>query len=166
MFSTPEFWVLIAFLLLLGGIGKRAFVSLTKTLDDHRQKIAQQVEEAQRLHDEALSLLHSYKKKSQEAEKQAEQIISFAEAEAKEFKKTSEGDFKKFMVQKEKALLERLNIEKEETKSKLIQEATEKALSLVEQFLAKAPKEKKKLTHTALKEMRALPLNPTRSKKR
>ena len=79
MFSTAEFWVLIAFLLLLGGIGKRAFASLTKTLDDHRQKIADQVEEAQRLHDEALSLLNSYKKKSQEAKEQAEKLLAFAE---------------------------------------------------------------------------------------
>ena len=113
-FSTPEFWVFIAFILFLGAVGKRAFAFLTQSLDEHSRKVAHQFEEAQRLHDEALSLLQSYKKKHEEAIEQATKIVSYAETEALESKKSSEREFEKFIASKEKALTERMAIEKEE----------------------------------------------------
>jgi F-type H+-transporting ATPase subunit b len=159
MFSTPEFWVFIAFVLLLAGIGKRALMFFTRSLDDHSQKVAHQLTEAQRLHDEAFSLLKTYKKKHAEALDQAAQMMAFAETEALEFKKSSEEKFKKFLAQKEKTLLERMTIETEETKLKLQKQTADEALKIVEQVLAKDSKERQKLTKAALKEISALSLN-------
>ncbi len=159
MFSTPEFWVCIAFFLFLGAVGKRAYHFLVATLDWHRQKVTQQLEEAQRLHDEALSLLNSYKEKHEEALEQAGKIISFAEAEAQEFKNSTEQEFKKFMTQKEHLLLERIANEKEEAKAKLKEQVADEALKIVERVLSKETKEKKKLTTAALKEVTQASLN-------
>lgn len=156
MFSTPEFWVFVAFILFLLGVGKRAFTSVMQSLDEHSQKVAHQLEEAHRLHDEALSLLNSYKKKHAKAIEQAQKIISYAEAEALEFKKSSEEEFEKFMANKEKALLERMAIEKEEAKSKLRQQVVDEAFTIVEKLLSTETKEKKKLTEASLKEMSGL----------
>jgi F-type H+-transporting ATPase subunit b len=158
MFSTPEFWVFIAFLLFLCAVGKKAYHFLTESLDAHSRKVAQQLEEAQRLHDEALSLLSAYKEKHKEAVEQAKKIISFAEAEAQEFKKTSEEEFEKFVTQKEKALLERISNDKEEAKSKLKQQITDEALKIVEDVLSKEKEEKKKFTDAALKEITGMSL--------
>jgi F-type H+-transporting ATPase subunit b len=160
-YATPEFWVFIAFVLFLGAVGKRAFVFLTQSLDEYSRTVARQLEEAQRLHDEALSLLNSYKKKHEEAIEQAAKIVSYAEAEALEFKKSSEEEFEKFMANKEKALAERLVIEKEEAKSKLRQQAVDEAFTIVEKFLSKELKEKKKLTEASLKEVSKLVKQPT-----
>jgi len=160
-YATPEFWVFIAFILFLGAVGKRAFIFLTQSLDEHSRKIAHQLEEAQRLHDEALSLLNSYKKKHEEATEQAAKIVSYAEAEALEFKKSSEEEFEKFMVSKEKALAERMAIEKEEAKSKLRQQAVDEAFTIIEKLLSKELKEKKKLTEASLKEISELVQKPT-----
>lgn len=156
MFSTPEFWVFIAFVLLLGGLGKRGFSFATQTLDEHRKRVIHQLNEAQRLHDEALSLLNAYKKKHEEALEQAAKIISYAEKEAQELKKSSEQELELFIHQKEKALLERIALEKEETKAKLRQQAVDEALKIVEHYLSTEKKERDKLTMTSLKEIPTL----------
>lgn len=156
MFSTPEFWVCIAFILLIAAFGKRAYIFVTQTLDQHSQKVAEQLAKAENLHEEALSLLNSYKKKHEEALEQAKKIIDFAEREALELKQASEKELEKFIAQKEKALEERITIEREEMKAKLISEATDEALKIVEGALAKSPAELKKLTDASLKEVAKL----------
>ena len=153
MFATAEFWVFIAFLLLIAGFGKKAFGFLNQTLDTYRQKITQDIESAQNLHDEAVSLLNSYKKKHEEAIKQAEEIMSYAENEALEFKKASEQEFERFITQKENALLERISIKNEEAKLKLRKEAIDEAILIVEHVLSKDKGQKKKINTSSLKEI-------------
>ncbi|MBP9692110.1 MAG: ATP synthase F0 subunit B [Alphaproteobacteria bacterium] len=156
MFSTPEFWVFIAFVLLLGGLGKRGFSFATQTLDEHRKRVIHQLNEAQRLHDEALSLLNVYKKKHEDALEQAAKIISYAEKEAQELKKSSQQELELFIHQKEKALLERIALEKEETKTKFRQQVVDEALKIVERHLLTEKKERDKLTMASLKEIPTL----------
>lgn len=158
MFSTPEFWVFIAFVLFIGFFGKRGALFLVQLLEQHRQKITQQLDEAQRLHDEALSLLNSYKKKHEDALEQASNIMSLAKKEALAFQKSSEEEFQKLLAQKEKALLERIALETEETKSKLRDQAADEAFAIVEDLLSKNLKERKKLTAASLKEISTLDL--------
>ena len=158
MFSTAEFWVFIAFVLFIGLFGKRGLAFLTQLVDQHRQKIAQQLDEAQRLHDEASSLLNSYKKKHEDALEQANSIIASAEREALEFRKSSDHEFEKLLAQKEKALLERIARETEETKSKLRQQAADEAFAIVERVLSKDPEQQKKLTKASLTEIGKLNL--------
>lgn len=158
MFSTPEFWVFVAFALFLAFFGKRGLVFLTHFLDEHRQKIARQLDEAQRLHDEALSLLNTYKRKHEEALEQANNIMALAEKEALEFRKSSEQGFEKLFAQKEKALLERIALETEKTKTKLKNQAADEAFAIVERTLSRDPKQQKKLTRVALKEIQDLDL--------
>ncbi len=164
MFSTAEFWVFVAFALLLAGFGKRAFAQLTKILDAHSQKIATQLEEAERLHDEALSLLNSYKKKHGEAIEQVEKIMSFAEKEAEELKRSGEQAYERFMNRQEAALLQRLEIEKEEALVKLRHKAVKEALALVEHVLLTDKKERKNLTDASLKEVEKLSLKLKKQK--
>src|SRR3990167_8036124 len=147
MLASAEFWVFIALLLLIVGVGKKTFGYLTQALDAYRQKITQDIEAAQNLHDEALSLLNSYKKKHEDAIKQAEEIMSYAKKEALEFKRSSEQEFEKLVAQKEKALLERIAIKNEEAKLKLRQEAIGEAISIVEHVLSKDTAQKKKLNN-------------------
>jgi F-type H+-transporting ATPase subunit b len=156
MFQTPEFWVFVAFILLLIGGGRRGFAYITQALDAHSQKVAQQLMEAERLHDEALSLLKAYKKKHGEAIEQVERILAFAETEAMELKRSSEEAFEALMAQKEKSLSERLAIEKEETMVNLRHEVMGEAFTIIERFLSKNKQEQKKLTETSLKKLAGL----------
>ncbi|MBA3813425.1 MAG: hypothetical protein H0X26_02870 [Alphaproteobacteria bacterium] len=158
MFSTPDFWVFVAFVLFLGFFGKRAMVFLAQHLDQHRQKIAQQLEEAQHLHDEALSLLNSYKKKHEDAVEQANQIMARAEREALAFQKSSEIEFQKLLAQKEKALLDRIAMDTEATTTKLRNQVVDEAFAIVENLLSKDLKERGILTKTSLREISGLVL--------
>lgn len=160
MFKTPEFWVLIAFVLFLLVFGKKIIGFLTQSLDEHRKKVSRQLEEAERLHDEALNLLEAYKQKHAEALKQAAEIIAFAEEEALTLKKEKEREFDHFMKQREKALLERMENEKEETKEAFRKQILEEAIVHVERFLEAQKDEKKKLTESALKEIMGVSLFP------
>lgn len=153
MFKTPEFWVLIAFVLFLLAFGKRIWAFLTQSLDEHRNKISRQLEEAERLQDEALNLLEAYKQKHEEVLSQAAEIIAYAEEEAHALKKEKEREFDHFMKQREKALLQRMENEKEETKAVFRKQILEEAIVHVERFLAAQKDEKKKLTENALKEI-------------
>lgn len=153
MFSSPEFWVLVAFFLLLAVFGKRAFRYFIQSLDDYQQKVTHQLREAERLHDEAFSLLNSYKTKHKEAYAQVEKLLAFAEEEAKEVKKTAEKEFQDFMKHKEKAMSEKLAIEKEETFAKLRRQVTMEALAIVEEVLLKNKDLREKVTKDALKKI-------------
>jgi F-type H+-transporting ATPase subunit b len=153
MFSTPEFWVFVAFCLLIGAFGKRAYVFATQTLDQHSQKITDQIAKAEALYEEAQSLLNSYKQKHEDAEKQAAEIISHAERDAQEYKSNSEREFELFIKQKEKALVERLMIQQEEAKLKLRKEATEEAVRRVEELIASSPDIQKKIKDISLKDI-------------
>lgn len=158
MFSTPDFWVFVAFILFLCVFGKRAFSAWKASLEKHTQNIADQLDEAQELHDEALSLLNTYKKKHADALVQAQQMISAAEAEAMAFKESSAAEFKKLLDQKENALRERMAIKTEEIKTQLKNQAVDDALVIVKKVLAKEKKEGVSLTQKSLKEVSLLPL--------
>lgn len=83
MFSDPTFWVAISFL---------GFVCLVlyfkvpglvaKTLDDRADAIRKELDEAQKLREEAQSMLAEYQRKQRDAEKEAEDIVVQAKSEA------------------------------------------------------------------------------------
>ena len=69
------------------------------------------------------------------------------------FKKSSEQELEIFIHQKEKALLDRIALEKEGAKSKLRQQVVDEALKIVEEFLSTEKKEREKLTKASLKDI-------------
>ena len=80
---TPEFWVAASFIILLlvfGYIGVHK--TLAKALDDRQARIKTALDEARRLKEEAAALLAEYKRRHQDAESEAAQIIATARAEA------------------------------------------------------------------------------------
>ncbi|MFL6791706.1 MAG: ATP F0F1 synthase subunit B [Bradyrhizobium sp.] len=83
MFTEPETWVAIAFVILMivfayFGIHR----TLLKALDHRGERIKAELDDARRLKEEAANLLAEYKAKRASAEREAEEIISSAQAEA------------------------------------------------------------------------------------
>ena len=83
MFSEPETWVAIAFVILMGVF---AYVGVHRTvltaLDHRSERIKAELDEARRLKDEAAKLLAEYKTRRASAEQEANEIITGAKAEA------------------------------------------------------------------------------------
>ena len=83
MFYEPEFWVAIAFVILMGvfayfGIHR----TVLKTLDHRSDRIKAELDDARRLKEEAAKLLAQYKARHASAEREAQDIIASAKAEA------------------------------------------------------------------------------------
>src|SRR6266852_668555 len=83
MFAEPEFWVAVAFVILMGVF---AYVGVHKTvlkaLDNRSARIKAELDDARRLKDEAAKVLADYKTRRASAEREAEEIIAGAKAEA------------------------------------------------------------------------------------
>jgi F-type H+-transporting ATPase subunit b len=83
MFSEPEFWVAVAFVILMGVF---AYVGVHRTvltaLDHRRDRIKAELDDARRLKEDAGKLLAEYKARHAAAEREAQDIISGARAEA------------------------------------------------------------------------------------
>jgi F-type H+-transporting ATPase subunit b len=78
-----EFWVAAAFVIFVGVlIYFRVHKLMVDGLDQRTARIKSELDEARRLKEEAQALLAEYKRKQQEAEREAEGIIAGAKAEA------------------------------------------------------------------------------------
>ena len=78
-----EFWVAVAFVVFLGVLGYvGAHTRLLKGIDDRRERIKSELDEARRLKAEAEALLATYRRRQQEAEREAETIVASAKGEA------------------------------------------------------------------------------------
>lgn len=77
--SDTSFWVLLGFALVIGIFIKVGVPGmLTAQLDKRGQKIADEINEARRLREEAQELLAKYQRRQKEAESEAEAIIEQA----------------------------------------------------------------------------------------
>jgi F-type H+-transporting ATPase subunit b len=78
----PEFWVLVAFLIVVIGGFFKVGPMIGKSLDERAQRIKTELDEAQRLREDAERALAEYQRKQRDALKDAEDIIAHAKAEA------------------------------------------------------------------------------------
>lgn len=82
MFATPDFWVLVAFLLFMGMLlyyGVPRIVG--KMLDDRAEAIRKNLDEARKMREDAQALLNDYQRKAAEAEAEAQKIVDQAKRE-------------------------------------------------------------------------------------
>lgn len=83
LFKDPTFWVLVSFVIFVGVVlWKRVPAMIAKGLDARAAAIAKDIAEAQKLRDEAQTLYAAYQRKQRDAEKEAEDIVVQARAEA------------------------------------------------------------------------------------
>jgi F-type H+-transporting ATPase subunit b len=83
MFTEPEFWVAIAFVILMVlfvwlGVHR----TVLKALDHRSERIKAELDDARRLKDDAAKLLAEYQAKRTSAEREAQDIIATARVEA------------------------------------------------------------------------------------
>jgi F-type H+-transporting ATPase subunit b len=78
----PEFWVLVAFVLAVALVWRKASAAIGQSLDARAAKIKAELDEAQRLREEAQQALASYQRRQRDALKEAEAIVAHAVADA------------------------------------------------------------------------------------
>ena len=103
MFFEPEFWVAIAFLILMGvfayfGVHR----TVLRTLDRRSERIKAELDDACRLKEEAAKLLADYQARRASAEREAEDIIANARADAERIAAEAKAKMEDFVARRTK----------------------------------------------------------------
>ena len=78
-----EFWVAVAFLILMGVFGYfGVHRTVLQALDHRRDRIQKELDDARRLKEEAVKLVEEYRARRASAEREAQEIVTSAKAEA------------------------------------------------------------------------------------
>lgn len=92
MLKAPEFWVAIAFVIFMALVWKKAWAAIGSMLDARAEKIRAELDEAQRLREDAQATLAAYQKRQADAIKEAEAIVAHAREEAERIRAQSTTD--------------------------------------------------------------------------
>jgi F-type H+-transporting ATPase subunit b len=92
LMHDPEFWVLVAFVMVLVLAWRKAVPGIAASLDGRAERIRLQLEEAQRLREEAERVLAEYQAKQRQALQQAEEIVANATREAERIGRQAQAD--------------------------------------------------------------------------
>jgi F-type H+-transporting ATPase subunit b len=103
MFAQPEFWVAVAFVILMGlfaymGVHR----TILTTLDHRSERIRSELEDAQRLKQDAAKLLAEYRARRATAEREAADIVASAKTEAERIAAEAKAKMEDFVARRTK----------------------------------------------------------------
>ncbi len=136
IFSDPETWVAIAFILFVGVVlyyklpGKVA-----NALDQRSTAIARELEEARKLRAEAEALLADYKQRTENAHVEAEEILAQANREATAYAKEAREAFDEMIARRLNVAEQKIKLEEEKARKQIRAQAAELAVSTAEQLI-------------------------------
>lgn len=108
MLNDPTFWVAVAFFVFAGLMLWKARQPVLKGLDARAERIRAELDEAQRLREEAQKALAEYKRKQRDAAKEAEDLLANARHEAELLRRQAAEDLKETLARREKAAIEKI----------------------------------------------------------
>jgi F-type H+-transporting ATPase subunit b len=143
MFFEAEFWVLLGFLVFLGGLGYiGAHRKIAQALDDRAARIKDELDEARKLRDDAAQLLADYRRKRQEAESEAQGIIESAKAEAGRLAAEAKERVEEFVTRRTKMAETKIAQAEAQAAADVRSAAAEAAVAAAEKILAQEAKGK------------------------
>jgi len=107
-YEDPSFWVLVAFVILIGSVIKPVMRIVGTGLDDRAEAIKQQIDEAVKLREEAQEALAAYQRKQRDAAQEAEDIVTRAKAEADRLAEKAAADLEASLARREKQAMDRI----------------------------------------------------------
>lgn len=98
-----EFWVAVAFVLLMGVFGYfGVHRTILQALDTRRDRIKKELDDARRLKEEAVKLVAEYRARRASAEREAQEIITSAKAEAERIAAEAKMKMEEFVARRTK----------------------------------------------------------------
>jgi F-type H+-transporting ATPase subunit b len=103
MLAEPEFWVAVAFIILMGVFAYfGVHNTVLRALDHRSERIKAELDDARRLKEEAAKLLAEYKARHATAEREAQEIIASAKADAERIAVESKSKMEDFVARRTK----------------------------------------------------------------
>jgi len=139
--TQPEFWVAIAFLILMGvffwlGVHRTVLTAL-----DHRaQRIKAEIDEARRLKEEAAKLLTDYQARRASAEREAQEIVTNARAEAERIAAEAKTRMEDFVARRTKTAENKIALAEAQALADVRAAAAEAAVAAASTVLSQSVK--------------------------
>lgn len=108
MFADPHFWVNVGGLVFLAFAGPKLWKAIAGMLDQRAMKIKADLDEAQKLKDEAQALLNEYQRKQKDALKEAAEIVETAKTVAQRQMRDAALALEASFTRREKLALEKI----------------------------------------------------------
>ena len=138
-----EFWVAAAFVIFLGVLGYfGAHKLLLSGIDERRERIKSELDEARRLKSEAEALLAQYKRKQQDAEREAQAIVASAKTEAERLAAEAETKLEEFVARRAKIAENKIAQAEAQALAEVRSAAADAAVATAERILARTVDEK------------------------
>ena len=155
LISGHEFWVAIAFLIAVGGLVYKAGPSITAALDARAAKIKTELDEAQRLREDAQRMLAEYQRKQRDALKEAEQIAAQARAEAERTAEQAARDLAAGLERRQRLAMEKIALAESRATAEVRNTAVDVAIAAVRGILTETldAERKRKLIDDAIAEL-------------
>lgn len=143
MLHEAEFWVALGFFVFVGLLGYLGVHRmLAKSLDDRAARIKAELDEARQLKEEAAALLADYRRKRQEAESEAQDIIEGAKAEAERLAAEAKSKVEDFVARRTQMAETKIAQAEAQAAAEVRGAAAEAAVAAAEKILAQETKGK------------------------
>ncbi|MBT5413733.1 MAG: F0F1 ATP synthase subunit B [Rhodospirillaceae bacterium] len=151
----PQFWVAIAFVVFVAIVVWKAKKPVLDTLDGRAERIRNQLDEAQRLREEAQHMLADFQRKQRQAMEEAEQILGQARASAERHREQAAQDLDASLKRREQQAMDRIAQAEAEALSEVRAVAISVAVDATRKLLAESVDEKLagKLVDNAIKDL-------------
>lgn len=107
-YATAEFWVAMAFVIVVALAAKPIFRAAAAGLDARAEKIKAKLDEARKLREDAQSMLAEYQRKQRDAMQEADAIVAHAKTEAERAAKQAEADLEASVKRREQQAMDRI----------------------------------------------------------
>ena len=133
--GRAETWVAVSFFFFLAAFYKPIKKMLFSKLDGRSEAIRSELEEAQRLREEAQHTLAEYERKQRDALKEAENLISEAKAEAERLQKAASDRTEELLKRREQHALDMISAAEAQAINDVRELAAEVAISAASKLL-------------------------------
>jgi F-type H+-transporting ATPase subunit b len=141
MLMEAETWVALAFVVFVAGLGYLGVHRMVaKSLDERSARIKAELDEARKLKDEAAKLLADYQRNRQEAEGEAQKIISGAKAEAGRLAAEAKTKIEEFVTRRTKIAETKIAQAEAQAAADVRSAAAEAAVAAAEKILSQETK--------------------------
>lgn len=131
-----EFWVLVAFVIAIAFLVYKAKDIITAALDARAAKIKAELDEAQRLREEAQAKLAEYQRKQRDALKEAADIVAHAKAEAERTAAQGARDLVAAIERRKRMALEKIALAEAKALTEVRNHAVDLAIAALGRVLA------------------------------
>ena len=134
-YLSAEFWVAVSFLLVVVGLARPIGKVMYAMLKKRGQSIAERIDEAAELQEDAQKLLASYERKYRQAKQEAQEILNRSEREINLLKKEKLAKLENDMNNLEREAKSRIAAAQEDAVSEIAIQTAEKTINAVRKVL-------------------------------